>query len=202
MITVLSANVFQYVWVAQRFEDKNNSDYYLVREAKYKVEKMYDGDKTKLRTAFVNNVLWVIMGYIISILNVVMIRRKVDGRISPLAIKWLKYAYGPLSLLSLTSFLPPFVSYTSDYTACMIFPILLFTLFGTLISYSTSDSRSHRLIVQFIMNSYIGWYVYKYEFMHEKLSLTNFLTTFLITIFWDGVLTEIYISRLLEYETN
>ena len=142
------------------------------------------------------------MCYFISALNCVMLRLKENDKPHPLSIKWLKYAYGPLSLLSLTSFLPPFINYTSDYTACMIFPVLLFTLFGVLLSYGTKDSRPHRLFIQACLNLYIFRYVWVFEYMHDRINLTSFLTTFFITIFWNGTLTEILIIRNREYETQ
>ena len=161
---------------------------------------MYEGDKGRLRTALVNNVLWIVMCYAIAILNCVVLRLKTDGKPSHLAMTWLRYCYAPLCFVSLTSFLPPFVNYSSDYTGCLLFPMVLFTLFGTLIAYAGRGSFKHRFLVQVMMNLYIGWYVFKYEYKHGKIDLINFCTTFFVTIFWDGLLSEIYIKRTAEYE--
>ena len=147
MITIMASNVLPYVWVGVRFEDKDeDSDDKSVQLAHWKLQNIFDGDKGKMRGALVGNVLYIIICYVIAILNVVMIRLKVNGKPSQLAMMWLRYVYAPLSIISLTSFLPPFISYESDYTACMIFPMVLFTLFGVLLSYAGRGSLKHRLI--------------------------------------------------------
>lgn len=196
LITILASNVLPYVWVGVRFEDKYpGSPDRNVQLAHYKLQNIYEGEKSKMRAALVGNVIYIVMCYIIAILNVVILRLKVDGKPSHLAMMWLRYAYGPLATISLTSFLPPFISYGGDYTACMLFPLVLFTIFGVLLTYAGRGSLKHRLLVQLILNLYIFVFIYIHEFKHGSIGTINFAVTYSISVFWDGVLTEVFIRR-------
>ena len=56
MITIMSANVMEYIWAIHRFEDKVDSDHAFSIEAQYKVANFYDGDKELMRKDIMRNI--------------------------------------------------------------------------------------------------------------------------------------------------
>lgn len=161
----------------------------------YKIMNQFNGDAGKYETALLLNIFYFGIAFVLSIVNFCILWRK------PFFINfWAKCVAQYVNLFVIIAYLPPFMSYTGDYSGALLFPIVLYTVFGCTIQ--PKQLYLQRWSTQALMNVYIFWYLWVYEYKTGNLLMTSFMPTFCLCVFWDFILCEMIVRRNWNYEAK